>query len=57
MLPNRNNSNALNSNSSAKLRSARLITTPASTARILDESPSSSSRLRARLRQGSEGGE
>ncbi len=42
---------------SAKLRSARLITTPASTARILDESPSSSSRLRARLRQGSEGGE
>jgi 16S rRNA (cytosine1402-N4)-methyltransferase len=42
---------------SAKLRSARLITTPTTTARILDESPSSSSRLRARLRQGAEGGE
>lgn len=42
---------------SAKLRSARLITTPLTTARLLDESPSSSSRLRARLRQGTEGGE
>jgi 16S rRNA (cytosine1402-N4)-methyltransferase len=41
---------------SAKLRSARLITTPITTARLLDEPPSSSGRLRARLRQ-SEGGE
>lgn len=42
---------------SAKLRSARLITTPLTTARLLEESPSSSSRLRARLRQGIEGDE
>jgi len=42
---------------SAKLRSARLVTTPLTTARLMDDSPSSSSRLRARLRQGAEGDE
>ncbi len=42
---------------SAKLRSARLMTTPMTTARMLDEAPSSNSRIRAKVRSGAEGDE
>ena len=42
---------------SAKLRSARLMTTPMTTARVLDEAPSSNSRIRDKIRSGFEGDE
>ncbi|RYE90279.1 MAG: 16S rRNA (cytosine(1402)-N(4))-methyltransferase RsmH [Myxococcales bacterium] len=42
---------------SAKLRSARLMTTPMTTARLLDEAPSSSNRIRVKIRAGAEGDE